>query len=283
MKSILDFENSKKTNSSPKKEISYSSISINQVLSQLDILLNENDELDGIFFLKNRSALMQENQIGHLTNFKGGKLYEEQLLNQSVKYSDFPRWKNIAKNDDIAEIDVFSNSSEPFTFDEDKSFLISTVREDKYNWGLLVAFAPQGKVWTKNQLKLMKSFSKLLCSTLHYFHQQKKETFLVQNSLAKENKRNLIIERLEKRLEDKNQIIDKLKKDRSNNTVSASFNWSNEMENENFDEVWVTVHGYKNGEMEPSVSKWEKVTDKTLLQKVSKLFFSSDKKQAIAG
>lgn len=282
MKSILDFEKSTDEKSTDKKQISYSSISINQVLSQLDILLNEGDELDGIFFLKNRSALMKENQIANLTNFIGQASYEEKLLNQTVKYANFPRWRNISLNDDIAEIDVLANANEPFAFDEDKSFLISSVQEDKFNWGMLVAFAPHGKVWTKNQLKLIKSFSKLLCSTLHYFHQQEKETFMMQNSLAKENKRNLIINRLEKRLNEKNQIINKLKKER-NNRLSASFKWKNEIDMENYDEVWVTVHGYKNGEIEPSVSKWEKVTDQTLLQKINKLFFSPKVNQALAG
>lgn len=287
MRSILDFEkNKKEAESKNKREVSNASLSIDQVLSQLDILINENEELNGIFFLKNRSALMLDNPIAYIANFKGNNAYNEKLIDQKIRYNDFPRWKNIAKNDDIAEIDILTtNSKEPFLFQEDKSFLISAVREGKYNWGMLVAFAPKGKVWTTNQLKLIKSFSKLLCSALHFSHQQEKEAFLKHNSIAKENKRTLIIEKLEERLEKKNQIIDKLKKGGNKSPLAASFNWSEDKSTttDEFDEVWVTVHGYKNGEIEPSVSRWEKVTDSKLLKKVSDLFFQkSDNNQAQA-
>ncbi len=54
MKSILDFEKSKEANLNQKKQTSYSSISIDQVLCQLEALLNENEELNGIFFFKER-------------------------------------------------------------------------------------------------------------------------------------------------------------------------------------------------------------------------------------
>ena len=280
MKSILDFENQK---SKTEKEFNMTSMSIDQVMSQLDVLLDESEEVEGIFFLKNRSALMQDNQMAQITNFKGIEQYKEKLLGQQFKYNDFPRFKRISKNEDIAEIDFLANAPMPFTFEKDKSFIISAVKEDKYNWGMLVVFAPYGKVWTKNQLKLIKSFSQLLCSALNYFHQQEKEAFFKQNNIAKENKRKLIIKKLEERLEQKNQIIAKLKKEKDSNPLSASFNWKSTPSKDNdFDEVWVTVHGYKNGEIDPVVSKWEKVNDKVLLKKVQDLFFCAPSNQASA-
>lgn len=280
MKSILDFENQK---SKTQKEFNITSMSIDQVMSQLGILLDKSEEVEGIFFLKNRSALMQDNQMAHITNFKGSNLLKEKLLDKTIKYNDFKRLKLISKNEDIAEIDILANSPAPLNFDEDKSFIISAVKEDKYNWGMLIAFAPFGKVWTKNQLKLIKSFSQLLCSALKYFHQQEKEAFFKQNNIAKENKRKLIIKKLEERLEQKNQIIAKLKKEKDNNPLSASFNWKSTPSKDNdFDEVWVTVHGYKNGEIDPVVSKWEKVNDKVLLKKVQDLFFCAPSNQASA-
>src|SRR5690606_23008449 len=145
-------------------------------------------------------------------------------------------------------------SQEPFLFEDDKSFLLSAVKEERFNWGMLVVFAPKGKIWTKNQLKLIKSFSKLLCSALHYFHQQEKDAFLRQTSIAKDNKRQLIIEKLEQRLEKKNQIIEKLKKGKVGNSSEAFFNWHKDESNTSeFDEVWVTIHGFKTGERDPLV------------------------------
>lgn len=285
MKSILDFEKARKeTEEKKNKNVNSAFMSIDQVLTQLDILLNENEDLDGIFFLKNRSALMQDNPVAYVANFKGEKRYANLLLNQKIKYSNFPRWRNILSNDDLAEIELLANSQEPFLFEDDKSFLISAVKEERFNWGMLVAFAPKGKIWTKNQLKLIKSFSKLLCSALHYFHQQEKDAFLRQTSIAKDNKRQLIIEKLEQRLEKKNQLIEKLKQGKIGNKTEATFSWKTEQENKiEYDEVWVTVHGFKNGERDPIISKWEKVTDNETLQKVNEIFLKKEHKESIAG
>jgi len=270
MKSILNFKDSYQQMASMKAEVNYSENAIDQLINQFLKLSNQSNEVDGAFFLKNRSPLMKKNAAASIRNYSGKRKYGESLLNKELYFHKFPVWRAIGQSTQANQIDVLSDSPEPFDFGKDKSFLIASVRDEKYNWGFLVCFAEKGKNWDSQQINTIKSFSELLSTTMLTHHETHKNQLQLIAIHSRQNDKDRLILQLKNRIEEKNKLIKKIQDQNSlERSPKKVINFSDSKEE--FDEIWLSIQGFKNGEEEPKLSKWEKISDRTLLSKVNEL------------
>jgi hypothetical protein len=276
MKNILDYikvQNDKATSKNDK--LIYNNIDL--ILEQLKLLL-DNEELEGLIFLKNRSPLMNQSHLGYITNYVGSKKYLNQLDQQEIQFSNFHRLKNISQNWDLAEIDTFSTTDVPFRFENEKTFIVSSVKDSDYNWGMLICFGPKGIIWDKHQLKLIKSFSHLICSTLTGNFEQKKQLKHAHQSLSAKNSKTESINKLKERINQRNQKLEKLKaKNRTSNHSQLNSHLNCENSFKKTDETWVSLQLFKKGVNDPIKSVWEKIPNPSRLKFIEEQFFNKYK------
>ena len=270
MRSILNFKENYPKTVNMKAEVNYSESAIDQLISQFLQLGNESEDIEGAFFLKNRSPLMEKNFAAGIRNYYGKECYEDSLIGQELYFHKFPIWRSLAKTSQANQINVLSDSPEPFNLGKDKSFLVSAVCDDKYNWGFLICFGAIDKVWSKQQIQLSISFSELLSTTLINQHKTYKSHLQLAAIHSSENDKTKLINQLKKIIDEKSKIIKKLQ---DKNSVSRKKSKVINLKNtkECFDEVWLSIQGFKNGEEEPQMSKWEKLSDQNLLGKINQL------------
>lgn len=273
MISIQNFETEVERLSPMKAEVNFSKIALHQLIEQLYHLLQTECDLDGVFFLKNRSPLMSKSNVSYTTLYKGKEKFEEKLNKQEFKYIRFPSWQFIASHDTIDEIDVAKNLAEPLNFDSDKSFLVSSVRGEKHNWGLLICFAESGIKWSERQKQLLSAFTRLLKNILRSVYEKDKHEQKLEALQLKYNEQKMKIRQLSETLKTMNKDeSNRVTKDQAVNKekrTSCVFNWSKG--NDSYDEVWLTLQGYKNGDKDPKLSRWEKISDESILNKINEL------------
>lgn len=170
--------------------------------------------------------------------------------------------RNLVNNDD----EIITGTIHLTEKKEDHlEIMLVPLRLGSYFWGNLLLLATKNTLWTKQVKLLCTQFSKVLSQQFSVLHTLEKEAY-AKNILNKQlSNREDQIKTLEEAIDKKAEVINKLK----SNSDSAAFTWKKEGQQN--DEVWLTVHGFKNGNPDPIVSKWEKVRDGETFEMIDNL------------
>jgi hypothetical protein len=263
---ILRLMKNKSEKCSPSK---YAHLGIESVLTQyFQLIKADTAEIETTMFLKNRNPISKNIPLASISKVIGEVDLKEELQGKELLYTDFPRWNKFNEEQTSLEDFIPKKEKGPFSFKEAKSVLIIPIQKNNHYWGNIVCIGPESITWTLEVKSISKVFTELFNNMLQYFHNQEKNLFLINNVKQQLNNKTEIIETLQETIKAKNEVIAKLKGEEQ----AAEFVWDETAEA--YDEVWVTVHGFKNGSPEPTVSKWEKITERKTLLQVNDLFFA---------
>tara|TARA_R110000868_G_scaffold55869_8_gene173420 strand:- start:613 stop:1278 length:666 start_codon:yes stop_codon:yes gene_type:complete len=219
---------------------------------------------------------MKKNSVASIINYNGKKIFNTYFTNESFYFNQFPIWNMISNSHTVNQIEVSMDSPKPFNFKENQTFLVSPIISEKHNWGMIACFAKKDKVWSKNQLKLLVAFSELLCPILRSGYEKYRTQLQLEALNNKQQEKTKLIEKLRIDLSDKAKMIEKLNIELSKNEGGDEQDEISQL-TAYYDEIWLTIQGYKKGEDQPRFSKIQKVHKKEKLALIQDLFLTTKK------
>lgn len=248
---------------------SYTEAGIKNILNQLQKLLSDQGEgIEGICFLKNRNIILQSTPIAYVVETAGSSDEIHRCKGKELFYADFPKWREDLNNIEYIEDLIPTHQIGPFDFSESKSVIVVPIKTTHYFWGTVVCFQSGNRTWKDSSIELIVSLSELIKTQMIYYHKHMKVVHQVNSLKGQLKLKDQLIKSLQKNVKKKNERLKHLFEEKE----EAKFKWTGT--DDKYDEIWLTLHGFKNDNPEPVVSKWEKINTKSVLDKIYDSFFS---------